>query len=546
MKNIVLIIFLAIATCSCEDFLTRNHPTGITDDTFWETSNQVENALGICYRLPSGTHHYTAPYVSEIHYEGLTDNTYHGADFLGWIVRAANGTLTSEDGNIKEFWTEHYKTIRNCCRLLENMDKAFFVEETEREKIRAEAIILRAYYHWEIFKYWGLEEGIPIVDHSLTPNENFQGRSSAKDVVDFILGELDRAIAIEALPFKYDDSRKTKVDRSVAYALKAIIALNTKRYDVALAASKKIIDSGEYELYYSASSDKDPGKNFRDLFRSVGQNNKERILYTSAGLREAFFRLAGPGLGQQATSWPTLSIVNAFETLQGKTLEELGADSLAIYTKDPLRNGNRDPRLYATIVMPGDNTTYTSYTYDPWGSGSEAVGKPNASRTAFMLKKFIDPLDRNKPYNGSNNFYIIRYAEILLTYAECLIESNQWQNPEVLKSINAIRKRAGQVEASASVYNSQDKVRELLRRERRVELAFEGSRYLDIRRWGIVEKVMNGPVYGAVNPKTGEKTQIEIRIYKTGKNEVWPIPQSELLANENLKQNKGYEGDADK
>ena len=102
-------------------------------------------------------------------------------------------------------------------------------------------------------------------------------RSSAGEVYDWMLTELDRAIAIEDLPFKYDDSRKTKVDRSVAYALKSIIALNAKRYDIARDAAKKVIDSGEYELYYTAQTDDQPGKNFRDLFRSVGQNNKEPL-----------------------------------------------------------------------------------------------------------------------------------------------------------------------------------------------------------------------------------------------------------------------------
>lgn len=543
LKHTLLILSLSILFFGCEDFLTRNDPKGITDDDFWETSNQVESALNLCYRLPHGTHHYTAPYASMVHFEGMTDNSYHGADFNGWIVRIANGTITAEDEYMRDFWKEYYKNIRNCCRLLENIDKAFFVEEVEREKIRGEVIILRAYYHWELLKYYGLTRGIPIVDHTLTPNENFMERSSVDAVISFILSELDRAIAINQLPFKYDDSRKTKVDRSVAFALKAIVCLNMKRYEEAISAAKTIIDSGEYELFYTNQSDDDPGKNFRDLFRSVGQNNKERILYTSEGLKEAFFRLAGPGLGQQATSWPTLSIVNAFETAQGKTLEELGRDSVDFYSKDPLGNNNRDPRLYATIVVPGDNTTFASYTYDPWGDGSEAVGKPNASRTGFMLKKFVDPLDRNSPWSGKNNFYIIRYAEILLTYVECLIESGNWQNPDVITYINAIRKRAGQVEVNATTYNTQEKVRELLRRERRVELAFEGVRYIDIRRWDIAKEVMNGPVYGAVNPATGERTQIETRNYKVGKSEVWPIPQSEIFANENLQQNPGYEGE---
>ena len=542
MKKYIYLLGLALAMSGCEDFLTRDNPTGITDKDFWKTSNQVEAALGLCYNFPHGTHHYTPPYLSIVHQEGMTDNSYHSADYEGWIVSIGNGTVTAENGKMSEIWSSRYSTIRKCCRLLENMDKAYFVDEPEREKIRGEAIILRVYYHWELMKYFGLEEGIPIVDHSLTPKENFMARSSAKAVYDWMLSELDRAIAIKDLPFKYDDSRKSKVDRSVAYALKAIIALNAKRYDVAKDAAKFIVDSGEYELYYTTQTDNQKGKNFRDLFRSVGQNNKERILYVPSGLREAFFRCAGPGLGQQCTVSPLLSFVNSFETMQGKTLQELGKDSIDIYSRNPFYHNNRDPRLFLSVIVPGDNTTFTGYTYKPFAEGPEAIGRPNASRTGFMLKKYIDPLDRNKPYNGSNAFYLIRYAEILLTYAEALIESGDWQNPQVLKCINAIRKRADMIEVTAAQFNSQVKVRELLRRERRVELAFEGSRYLDIRRWGIAKDVMDGPTFGAINPDTDKPVQVEIRIFKEGKNEAFPIPQSEIIANENMTQNKGYFG----
>ena len=163
MKNYIYILGLALSMSSCEDFLTRDNPTGITDAEFWKTSGQVEAALGQCYNLPHGTHHYTSPYISMVHQEGLTDNSYHGADFEGWIVSAGNGTITAEDGKMSELWSARYSIIRKCCRLLENMDKAYFVDEPEREKIRGEAIILRVYYHWELMRYFGLEEGIPIV-----------------------------------------------------------------------------------------------------------------------------------------------------------------------------------------------------------------------------------------------------------------------------------------------------------------------------------------------------------------------------------------------
>lgn len=102
MKNYIYILGLALSMSSCEDFLTRDNPTGITDAEFWKTSGQVEAALGQCYNLPHGTHHYTSPYISMVHQEGLTDNSYHGADFEGWIVSAGNGTITAEDGKMSE------------------------------------------------------------------------------------------------------------------------------------------------------------------------------------------------------------------------------------------------------------------------------------------------------------------------------------------------------------------------------------------------------------------------------------------------------------
>ena len=371
MKNTLLLSTLIVLLSGCSDFLTRDNPFGATDDTFWKTSGEVESALNLCYSLPSGSLHYTSPYASIIHYEGFTDNTYHGADFGGFITTIGNSTITSDSpnsfGGITEVWNAYYKNIRNCCRMLENMDKAYFIDPNEKERMRGECIILRAYYHWELFKYFGYKEGIPVVDHALSPNENFMERSTPEAVTDFMLAELDRALAIEALPFKYEDAKKDRMDKAVALSLKSIIALNTKRYDVSRQAAAEIINSGRYELFYTHAEDDDPARNFRDLFRTVSMDgaNKERILIKPGGCKEAYFRFSGPGLGQQCTSWPTLDFVNAFETKQGKTLDELDADSLDIYTKDPLYNDNRDPRLYATIVMPYDNTTFEQYTYDP-------------------------------------------------------------------------------------------------------------------------------------------------------------------------------------
>jgi hypothetical protein len=142
--------------------------------------------------------------------------------------------------------------------------------------------------------------------------------------------------------------------------------------------------------------------------------------------------------------------------------------------------------------------------------------------------------------SGTLDFMIVRYAEVLLDYAESLVELGDWQNPDVVDCLDQIRERAGMPDVNTAEYNSQQKMRELVRRERTIELAFEGQRYFDIRRWGIANEVMNGTVYGATNPETGQVTVVEDRKYDPNRDSLWPIPLGELNANPNMVQNPGY------
>jgi hypothetical protein len=134
---------------------------------------------------------------------------------------------------------------------------------------------------------------------------------------------------------------------------------------------------------------------------------------------------------------------------------------------------------------------------------------------------------------------LYRYAGVLLTYVEALVESGQWNHPDVVKYLNEIRNRAGMPNVNTTVYNNEAKMRELYRRERRVELAFEGFRLFDIRRWHIGEQVMNGPVSGATNPANGQTVIVESRTFSE-KHYLWPIPQRELDGNSLMTQNPGY------
>ncbi|MNX51676.1 SusD family protein [compost metagenome] len=232
-------------------------------------------------------------------------------------------------------------------------------------------------------------------------------------------------------------------------------------------------------------------------------------------------------------------MINSYETKQGKTIYELGPDSLAIYLKDPKYKNNRDPRLAASVLFP--DQTYAALVLKPFDLNplnNDKIGAQNSTATGYWQNKYLDPKD--KTGSKTLDFMIIRYAEVLLTYVETLIETDDFANPDVVKYLNEIRNRAGMPNVNVAVYNTKDKLRELVRRERRVELAFEGVRYYDIRRWGILEEVMNGAVTGAIDPLTGIAVPVETRSAKVNRDFLWPVPQLEIQANPGITQNPNY------
>lgn len=539
LKYIALALFPILSSCS--DFLERDHPTAITDKEFWTTTNQAQAALNSCKHMPRGTYYYSEPYIALMHMEGMTDNMYHVANFKAEIVSVGNGSISATTGGyINDIWKQWYVNIRRCNRFLENISKPYFTDEVERKRMIAEARVWRAWYHMQLLMYYGLHDGIPIVDKALVPDEIYKSRNSVEECLTWINKEFDDVINSKDLEFLWDEGRRDRMSISIALALKMELNLQFKKYDIAKDCASKIIESGKFELFYSSATDDDPGKNYRDLFRYVGKQNKERILFCPSGLSEFWFRSMSTVLGGQGTACPLKSLVDEYETLNGKTLASLSTQEREELQVNPLAQP-RDPRLFATVMLPGDSKTVKNYVYNPFNvESSDAVGKPGASRSGYMTKKFLDEQDRPSPWGGSLDYMIIRYAEVLLTYVECLVETGNWQDPKVEEYINMIRNRAGMPNMDKAIYNTEAKVRDLYRRERRVEFSFEGKRYFDLRRWGIAEKAMKGDAVGAWNPNTKSFIVVESRQYETPKNDVWPLSQSEITANPNIKQPTGW------
>lgn len=175
-----------------------------------------------------------------------------------------NGSVTTTTGGyINDIWTQYYIRIRRCNRFLEHVDNAYFVEETERERMRAEARTWRAWYHMQLLLFYGQQNGIPIQDRTLNGEEIYQPRKTVQECLDFINQELDAVIAIKddkVFPFIWDRDRRDRMCAAYALTLKMDLNLQFKQYDIAKIAAKAIIDSGNFELYYSTATDGDPGK----------------------------------------------------------------------------------------------------------------------------------------------------------------------------------------------------------------------------------------------------------------------------------------------
>lgn len=293
-------------------------------------------------------------------------------------------------------------------------------------------------------------------------------------------------------------------------------------------------------MYKSTSEDNEPGKNYRDLFNYTGKQNKERILWKSDGSDNLFFRCMSSQFSGQGVMSILKSLVDTYELADGRTLADLPADERERLEKNPIAEP-RDPRFHMSIFTPGENTGFANRIFDPFNPDDGSYfGKIEGIQSGYMMKKFMTSNDFGNNGNGNLDFVIYRYAEVLLDYVECLVETGKWDDPDVEKYINMIRNRAGMKNMDKSVYNNEEKVRELYRRERRVEFAFENKRYDDIRRWGIGNQVMQGAIYGAWNPDTQSYIKIEERRCVFPKFDSWPLSQNEVTSNPNISQPTGW------
>ncbi len=394
---------------------------------------------------------------------------------------------------------------------------------------------------YRYFMMTTLYRDVPLVTKVFTDvKESDVPQDKKAAVVAQVIKWLDEAAP--DLPNTYSGDDKGRFTKGAALGLKARVLLYNGQYTEAAAAAKAVMDLGVYSLY----------ADYYNLFQQEGDYSPEDIIsyihvkeVKANGLRDI--------LGVSSVSAGTLylnplpSLVDDYESANG----------YYPYTNDPAYDvhapwDHRDPRLAATIYYPG-STLANNKMYDPINNTFDKIGGDKATYTGYAYKKMFDKTDLEVRDNGGNDWKILRYAEVLLTYAEAANEASG-PSAEIISALDQIRTRAHMPGVNATFAlngwaMNQTALRTFIRHERRIELAGEGHRYFDILRWRIGQQVLKGPVYtmdasqglsaiDATNGKTNKfsKTKLEERYFNSDKFYVWPIPQSILDQARNLQQ----------
>lgn len=565
MKHLIYILLLSLFISSCAK-LDLNPLSEASSENWNQNEEQISMSLNDLYR------DYLFYTEINVRLERFTDNWTHRQSPEDFSAGTINGRWSTAE----LVWTNQYKGIARANVILRAIEENDLdIPEENLNRFIGEARLMRAIFYAKLVFLYG---DVPFPPKLYSIEESFDmERKDKREILDSIYKDFDYAASV--LPKSYGGEELKRATKGMAYAFKARAAINMGDYEIARDAAKNCIDLGGYELF----------PNFAEYFKSSTKNASETIYAIPRSIELGEYwtttNFITRNAGGSATAQPSWDLFCAFSCTDGLPIDE----SPLYDPQNPFEN--RDPRLKATFVEFG--TPHLGYIYDPSPYATEVLNvntgelvKNNDSRAVNQYASY-NGLILNKGVDDSwggdmrTDFDIIvmRYAEVLLIYAEAKIELDEIDD-SVLDAINQVRARAYRVDVNnKTAYPAvedlgQKYLRKVLRNERRMEFAWEDRRFYDLIRWRLAEKALTQPIYGMLDPAELKEKVVDkglwffpgtpeidedglpdfSKMYEDGliklllplnfdkdRQYLWPIPTKEILiSNDKLKQNPGY------
>ena len=570
MKKYKLFLSCAASLCllsGCYDLDV--YPEGeLSSGTFFQTQDHADQAMMAVYSLMTDQDAFGRQFGFDC--LGTVGSGYDGPAY----PNIGRGTYTASESAISGKFETMYEGISRANVLLQNVDNCDMTDELKTQ-YKAEARFMRALYYFELLNYFG---GVPIYDETTVVAEDFlnmtKARNTAEEVRTFIIADLDAAIA--SLPEAWDADNTGRATSGAANALKGKVLLYNQQYDEAATYFEAVRNSGQYALY----------ADYAGLFEPEGDASSEMIFAVQNiggigqdyGMPTTFYMGSRSSYG---SCWNNVmaatNFVDSYEWKDGRPFdwnevipgfnESDEVKQTAFYatlndkytevTAYPAARetllkmyDQRDPRMQASIILP-----YTWY--EGWyanarmdceyvitetsGLTNEANGfiRVNGNYEMYLWRKFVAKYDMDGAINNRAdtpiNFPIIRYADVLLMLAECYNEMGRQADAVAL--INEVRARVDMPGINSGPdylqATTHDEVFQRIKHEREVELAAEGHSFNDMKRWGLLETLA-----GEVKGFTGRSYYSRV---VRERDDLWPIPQSEMERNPNMTQNPGWQ-----
>lgn len=461
---IILALFATVTFSSCSDFLEEDVRGQENLDTYFQSEADAEAFLTGCYNAIT-YHGWWQIENFWILTDMCSDDLWMGnttQDQSGYISLAHYQGVGQSNGTISNFWQYRYKGILRCNIAIERIPEASILDENKKNRLIAEAKFLRAYFYFELVKNFG---GVPIIDGFLMPEEvSGIKRSTAEEVYALIEKDLTEAAAILPQRSELASSDMGRATRGAALGMLGKAYLYQDKFGEAKTTFQTVIDEKEYELM----------ADFGDTWSIDAENNKESLFEVQNAYDETY-DLGGSlsivtgnrsGGDQDGWAWglPSANLENAFikagdaERLKW-TIIKNGATEIA-----------GEDHFAELVTAQGDQNGNGTYCVDPAKHKSARINRK------FYLPYAKRPENYNQPKVPLNH-RIMRYADVLLMYAEACNETNDDVNART--ALNQVRKRVN----LANVEASGNELRKAIRAERRLELACENHRIYDLRRW---------------------------------------------------------------